>query len=236
MGLKFNGIEKTYLTVLHGSNNQPWAPVSRVYHAVPGRAGSYMQRKRITGNRELAIPVSIKGRDKYELEQIKEDMARWLIHDEAKPLILPREPDRTYYAAVDGSFDPEEMVEMGQGTIPFVCSDPFKYGQEVTANTGKVTNIGSVEVNPVFSIRFTGTVKNFTLTNQQGKAIKIIWNFVQNDLLVIDAAARKITINGLLKMTALDLSSNWFNLLPGENTITATGPANTTITFRPRWL
>ena len=236
MSFNFNGIEKTYLTVLKGTSNQPWAPVSRSYHTVPGRAGSYMQKKKIIGNRELPQSVAIKASDKYELEFIKEDMARWLIHDEPKPLIFPEEPDRTYYAVVDGSFDPDEVVSLGKGTIPFVCPDPFKYGQEITANTGKVTNIGTVEVNPVFSIRFTGSATNFTLTNQQGKAIKIIWNFVQNDLLVIDAAARKITINGLLKMTALDLSSNWFNLLPGENTIAATGPANTTITFRPRWL
>ena len=236
MSFNFNGIEKTYLSVLKGTSNQPWAPVSRTYRTVPGRAGSYMQKKKIIGNRELPQLVAIKASDKYELEKIKEDMAAWLIHDEPKPLIFPEEPDRTYYAEVDGSFDPDEVVSLGKGTIPFVCPDPYKYGQQVTATAGTVINAGSVESNPHFSIRFTGTVKNFTLTNQQGKAIKIIWNFVQNDLLVIDAAARKITINGLLKMTALDLSSNWFNLLPGENTITATGPANTTITFRPRWL
>ena len=236
MGLMFNGIEKTYLTVLQGASNQPWAPVTRNYHTVPGRAGSYMQKKRIVGNRELSQPVAIKANDPMELEKIKEDMAAWLIHDEPKPLIFPEEPDRTYYAVVDGSFDPDEIVRIGKGTIPFVCPDPYKYGQEVTATAGTVINAGSVESNPHFSIRFTGTTQNFTLTNQQGKAIKIIWNFVQNDLLVIDTAARKITINGLLKMTALDLSSNWFNLLPGENTITATGSANTTVTFRPRWL
>lgn len=165
-------------------------------------------------------------------------MAEWLIHDELKPLIFDDEPDRIYYAVVDGSFDPDEILKWGQGVIPFICPDPYKYGEEESLILGDfpIRNVGTLKTNPVFSIKFMSNTTNYTVSINE-KTLKVIWNFKQSDLLIIDTSKRKITINNLVKMTALDLSSKWPEFIKGQNNIIADKTvANITVTFRPRWL
>ncbi len=43
-------------------------------------------------------------------------------------LIFDVEPNRTYLAVVDDSFDPDEFVKLGMGTITFICPMPYKLG------------------------------------------------------------------------------------------------------------
>src|SRR5699024_381957 len=66
------------------------------------------------------------------------------------------EPDRVYYAVVDGSLDLDELVRWGQGVITFLCPDPYKYGQERTlrfpADAVVIENKGTAEVNPIFEL------------------------------------------------------------------------------------
>ncbi|MGE7650472.1 distal tail protein Dit [Peribacillus frigoritolerans] len=233
----FNGIKKDYLIPLFGNNREPWAPVERQYQEIPGRPGSYMRNKRIVKQRSLPVPVLIHDLN-MDYNELKEDLAEWLIHDEAKPLIFEDEPNRIYYAVVDGAFNPEDIVVFGKGTIPFVCPDPYKYGPEETIilGTPPIQNVGTVESHPVFSIKFTAPVSEFKLTHGNGKFVRVIYNFVANDLLVIDMNKRKITINNNVRMTSLDLNSNWFSFQPGNNTITSSTGATTTIKFRPKWL
>ncbi|MEJ9231808.1 phage tail family protein [Peribacillus butanolivorans] len=164
--------------------------------------------------------------------------SRWLIHDEPKPLIFDDEFNRSYYAVVDGSFDPEEILKWGEGVIPFNCPNPYKYGDEESLLLGDypVRNEGTLKANPVFSIKFVANSTNYTVSVNE-KIVKVIWNFKQNDLLIIDTSKRKIIINNLVKMTSLDLSSKWPDLNKGQNFITADkSVANITVTFRPRWL
>lgn len=154
--LLFNGITKDYVTTLRGSSHQePWAPIERVYQEVPNRPGAYPRKKRKTKPRPLPIPVMIEAKSIADLQKLKEDFADWLIHDDPKPLVLPWEPDRTYYAVVDGSFNPNDLVNIGQGVIPFICPDPYKYGTEVTTPANEpITNEGTAETPPYIRVEF----------------------------------------------------------------------------------
>lgn len=233
----FDGISKPYLTVLKDSNRQPWAPIEWTYQDVPKRPGALPVKKN-TGVRALPIPVFLKGKSIEDLQKVKEDLAEWLIHDEPKPLIFDDEPDRIYYAVVDGSFDPDEILKWGQGVIPFICPDPYKYGEEESLILGDfpIRNVGTLKTNPVFSIKFMSYTTNYTVSINE-KTLKVIWDFKQNDLLIIDTNKRKIIINNLVKMTALDLNSKWPEFIRGQNNIIADKTiANITVTFRPRWL
>jgi predicted phage tail component-like protein len=81
--------------------------------------------------------------------------------------------------------------------------------------------------------------KDITITQQEtGKFVKIIWDFAAGDVLEIDLKKRKVSINGVLQMTAYDWRSTPYMLLPGANTLTVVPAevATTQITFRPRWL
>ncbi|MED3687282.1 phage tail family protein [Peribacillus butanolivorans] len=233
----FDSISKPYLTALKGSNRQPWAPIEWTYQDVPKRPGALPVKKN-TRVRPLPLPVFLKANSIKDLQKVKEDLAEWLIHDEPKPLIFDDEPDRIYYAVVDGSFDPDEILKWGQGVIPFICPDPYKYGDAESLLLGDypIRNEGTLKANPVFSIKFMANSTNYTVSVNE-KIVKVIWNLKQNDLLIIDTSKRKIMINNLVKMTTLDLSSKWPELIKGQNFIIADKTvANITVTFRPRWL
>jgi predicted phage tail component-like protein len=233
----FNGITKPYLTALRGSNRQPWAPVEWVYQDIPNREGETPIKKKVK-NKQFPIPVLIQAESIPDLQKVKEDFADWLIQDDPCPLIPDDEPDRTYYAWVDGSFDPDEIVTWGQGVIPFIVK-PYKFGPEKTVPfTTSVTNEGTAPANPVFTVTFTGPASEFKITHDEsGKFVQVFWNFVAGSVLKIDLATRKVTIDDNLQMGAYYVKSQPFDLEKGLNhfTVTPVGVAATKITYRPRW-
>src|SRR5690606_27309679 len=103
-----NGIEKEYVVTLTGRRRSAWAPVSRTFVTVPGMPGAYLSQTE-TQIREIVVPVLIKSDNIEDLQKTKEDMAEWLIHDEPKDLIFKDEPDRVYYALVDGGLELDEV-------------------------------------------------------------------------------------------------------------------------------
>jgi predicted phage tail component-like protein len=234
----FNGVKKDYLYVLEGSNRLPWAPIQRIYQDVPNRPGTVSKKGKKVSARPLSIPVAMRASTREELQVLKEDFAAWLIHDEPKALVFDDEPNRTYYAQIDGSFDVEEFLDYGRGIIPFICPDPYKYGSEKTVNSLTVTNNGTVEANPIITASFTSSASEYKIAHSNGKYVRVIYNFVSGNKLEIDLTKRKVTINGNLQMAAYDWRSQPFALMPGSNSLTVTpsGRASTSIKFRERWL
>ncbi len=82
--------------------------------------------------RVLSIPVGIIVPDRPQLEIIKEEIADWLITEQPTELTFDVEPNRTYLAVVDDSFDPDGLVTLGIGTIKFICPMPYKLGKVQT--------------------------------------------------------------------------------------------------------
>src|SRR5690606_13297027 len=125
--------------------------------------------------REITVPVFIKANDISDLQKVKEDLAEWLIHDEPKELVFKDEPDRIYYAVVDGELDLDELVRWGQGIITFICPDPYKYGPEKTVETTSdtfiVENEGTAETEPI--IELTATEKaTFAMRSEERRVGK----------------------------------------------------------------
>lgn len=155
--INFNGETRGYLKVSVDSRRPSWAPVIRNIVKVPGRAGGYTESTDVDV-RVIPLNVTILNKNTFSsLQKLKEDLANWLITDEPKELILPDETDRVYFAAVDGSFDPEEIVNIGKGTITFICADdPYKYGLLKgplpldAVDPSIIRNDGTVETKPVF--------------------------------------------------------------------------------------
>lgn len=235
----FNGIKKDYIIPLKGSNRPFSAVVSRTYQDVPGRAGAHLVKRRNTGMRTLNIPVMIRGESIAGLQGLKEDVAAWLIHDEVKPLIFDDEPERIYYAVVDGSFDPEELIRDMTCTIPFVCPDGFKHGPEETHIIigGPIVYSGTAPASPVIEVTFTQDAQNCVITHvETGKEMHFIYGFAAGNKLVIDLARRKYTVNQVLRMDIYDWRNHPFELSPGNNTITIDKPANMTVKYQTRFL
>lgn len=150
-GMTFNGIKKDYVTTLRGKRRPAWAPLKRNLLSVEGMAGAHVESTDIQP-RPINVPIVIESTNLIELQKMKEELADWLVTDEAKELIFDDEPDRVYFAMVDGDFDPEEIVKVGYGVINFICPDPYKYGSEnstdgVSSATFNVS--GTVNSDPI---------------------------------------------------------------------------------------
>ncbi|MBG9550029.1 distal tail protein Dit [Cytobacillus firmus] len=162
MGFTFNGIRKEYVVLLASERRPAFAPLQRNLLTIQGMPGAHLVSTE-TQIRVLPEPILI---DKSlseikDIEKIKEDLADWLITDQPAELIFDDEPDRVYYAAVDGSLDIEDLVDLGRGEITFICPDPYKYGEEETIPfpaDGIITNSGSAETPPIFNLEVTQKV------------------------------------------------------------------------------
>ena len=155
----FNGIRKDYVHMLRGRKRPPWPTLARNILTVPGRPGGYLQGTEIQP-RIIEVPIVIKGQNISDLQKLKEDLASWLVTDEPKELVFDDEPDRTYYAVVDETIDFDEIAYLGQGTVRFLCPDPYKYGPLCTQTINDpvsgegnpiVTNEGTAETYPTFT-------------------------------------------------------------------------------------
>lgn len=170
LGITFNGERRSYLNIAPGWKRPAWAPIQRDILKIPNRPGGYHQRTNVDV-REISIPVWINSPN---LQKVKEDLAAWLITDKAAELIFDDEPERVYYALVDGTFDPNEIVTFGQGVITFICPDPYKYAKTEKTATAvlsngtsitTVSNIGTVEAQPIIEIQVDKSYTNIDITN-----------------------------------------------------------------------
>lgn len=159
---KFNNERKNYIQIAKGWKRPTWAPLKRNFLSTPGYPGARLLNTQ-TEMRVLSIPVGIIVPDDADLEMLKEEIASWLITDQPVELIFDVEPNRTYLAVVDESFDLDEFVTLGIGTLTFICPMPYKLGPTQTVDfqigaSGLIANVqnkGSVESNPIIEVEVT---------------------------------------------------------------------------------
>ncbi|MCZ6942368.1 phage tail family protein [Bacillus mycoides] len=156
----FNKERKDFIQIEKGWKRPAWAPLKRNFLNVPGYPGARLLNTQ-TEIRTLSIPVGIIVPDGADLETLKEEIAGWLITEQPVELTFDVEPNRTYLAVVDDSFDPDEFVTLGQGVIKFICPMPYKLGKTNTHTftqnwsteiTSNFTNNGSVEAPPIIEM------------------------------------------------------------------------------------
>lgn len=158
----FNGKSNPNVIPLQGKKRPAWAPLERTFLEVPHYPGGRLIRTQ-TKMRKIVVPVSLFYESMEEAEKLKEEIANWLITDQPQELIFDDEKDRTYLAVIDESFDPQQLVNLGEGVLTFICEMPYKLGPtrtvEFQANErGLVANIqnkGSLESNPIIEIEVT---------------------------------------------------------------------------------
>ncbi|WP_456028075.1 distal tail protein Dit [Bacillus cereus] len=156
----FNGKRNPNVIPLQGKKRPAWAPLERTFLEVPHYPGGRLIRTQ-TKMREIIVPVSLLYESMEEAEKLKEEIADWLITDQPQELVFDDEKDRTYLAVIDEAFDPEQLVNLGEGVLTFVCPMPYKLGKTNTHTfeqswsteiTSNFTNKGSVEVPALIEI------------------------------------------------------------------------------------
>lgn len=163
--LQFNGIIKNYVTVLQ--KQRPFR-ATRNYEVleVTGKPGGYLSE---VSTEVLVIPVSIliDAPNHDLLLKYGEDLAKWFNVKEPKELIFGDEPNRSYFAVVNGSLIPEDKVTFAKLDIEFLCPDPFKYGAtkiiDFDTALKDIVNNGSEDVQPRFRALINGPITNLDI-------------------------------------------------------------------------
>lgn len=235
--MDFNGVTLPIKILDVGGRGPYTQEVTR--RIIPGRDSSYFIKRRLP---DRSLPVRFIISDATSLNELRDkvdDLNQLLSVPEPSPIVFSDEPNRTYTGILEDEPDWEEIMYYGMGTLPFIRS-PYKYGFEenVTLGDYPIRNEGTAEANPIITAVFSGAANEYKIEHESGKYVRVIYNFVANDRLVIDLSKRKVTINNKLQMVAYDWRSQPFYLLPGTNklTVTPAGKATTTIKFSPRWL
>lgn len=156
----FNSIKKSYVICEVGKRRSAFAPIRRNFVTLPGLPGAHLESTD-TEVRIIQQPIVINGKDRLDVRKLEEDLADWLITKDPVKLIFDDEPNRVYFAVIDGSLNIEDIARFGKGVITFICPDPYKYGSELTftshasleeVNTLVMNNPGTRESYPVFTM------------------------------------------------------------------------------------
>lgn len=168
--LTFNGVRKPWLYLLRGREKPPFASVQRNLLTVPGMDGAHLQSSE-TEPLLISQPVGFKVSSDEHALQLKEELAEWLITDEPVPLEFDDEPGRIYYAIVENTLDDfEKIATLRQGTIQFICPDPFSYGPEITRHllpdVSTIKNEGTANAKPIIEMTAKESVTYALIQNQ----------------------------------------------------------------------
>ncbi|WP_370221987.1 distal tail protein Dit [Cytobacillus sp.] len=168
-GFTFNGERKPFVMTISKKRTY-WPPVQRSLLDIPKVPGARLMHSKI-GVRQIAVDVEVEGANQESLRKRAEELARWLITDEPAPLIFDDERDRTYFAIVEGEFDPTELAMRGYGTIQFICPDPYKYADlkpiklypSSSPTIQNVEVLGNIETYPVTRVEVQKKLNFFAL-------------------------------------------------------------------------
>ncbi|WIL49947.1 phage tail family protein [Bacillus bombysepticus] len=158
----FNGKRNPNVIPLQGKKRPAWAPLERTFLEVPHYPGGRLLRTQ-TKMRKILVPIALLYDSAEEAEKLKEAIADWLVTDQPCELIFDDEKDRTFLAVVDETLDLDQLVDLGEGTLTFICPMPYKLGKEQTVEFKKdvnglfanIQNKGTVHSNPIIEIDIT---------------------------------------------------------------------------------
>lgn len=146
-------------------------PISQNLLTVGGKAGAYDFGNNM-GTREINIDVVIVLDEPNTLPEKLELLAEWLYYDEPKELILGDNLNRYYVAKFTGDSNIKESFLVGEGTLTFLCTDPFIKGAEIEKQIPtdleevyEVVNSGTAETYPKMSFKIGRDLTGFTIAS-----------------------------------------------------------------------
>lgn len=172
-----------------GRTKPLFAPVERNIMSITGMPGAHLQGTEIKPL-EFGQPIAYVSKDDKSDLELKDELAEWLITDEPAPLEFDDEPGRIYYALVQNTIEDFERISiLRQGTIKFLCLDPYSYGpektQEFQSDADIITNEGTAEADPIFELEVINPV-TFAMVQNDNEEYMMIGKPADVDEEVVD--------------------------------------------------
>ncbi len=126
---------------------------------IPSINGEYYSGYKY-GTRAIEVDFAIIGDSKEDYFTKSRQLAAMVDVTVPTKLELGDEPDKYYYAVVDGSIDLDQIINYGSGTISFICHDPIAYSKEEKIfsasedNVLTIDNKGTAFTNPLINVSF----------------------------------------------------------------------------------
>jgi predicted phage tail component-like protein len=230
----FNGSSSQGVFLTNAIRRQMIAPITTDVKAIRGKGGGVAQ-KSVLGIRMIEIDVTLLRQNDSDLRDFIENVVvPWLYTEDDKKITFSDEPNRIYYGKLTGNTELEDLLGMGEVTLQFLCADPLKYNTieksilftaPSISTTTVFANNGTAETYPKIRIVPTGAITWVKFTNQTtGKHVLLhnldgalnAWKTV-----IVDTALNKVydDSNGTRRDSILDLSSDYFPLVKGDNTL-----------------
>lgn len=132
---------------------------------IDGKAGAYFISKK-HGAKKIEVEVAIIGTNDIDMRNQVRAVAQWLDADKPEALILDDEPTLTDYAILEDETDLDEILQLGTGTITFLCPNPFSEGANTIvtlSDSQEITPDGNHETYPKIHVAFMSASTNCTI-------------------------------------------------------------------------
>lgn len=166
-----------------------------------------------------------------------------LVNNLYAPILLKmlENPTTKRLSVIRGGAVRQTFVGVGsfEFEIPLIAIDPLKYNDTATttalaaAGTVALTNTGTFGTYPVVTLTAAGTV---VLNNTTYAQTLTTGTDSLPSGTVVDFSARTVLSGSSNLYTTLDAGSVFWALQPGSNTITNTGTAPVSVTYRDAWI
>ena len=239
LGMTFNGVASSTYGVLCAPRTPLLPEKRRTTIEVPGRDGTFDFGFDSYAPRIITVDCLIKATTRAALRTALAQVAVWL--SGSGWLVFDHDTTKRWAAKVYNGIDLSRIPIAAQFSIDFEVQ-PFAEDVNATSGTiGTAQDYGSaLEFYPVITITKSGT----TATSLQvalastGEYVLVTDSIVSGDVLVFDMATGKVTKNGVACMSKVGISSLFFGVPPGTQTIsvTTTSTYTASISYRKRYL
>ncbi len=122
--------------------------------------------------------------------------------------------------------------------IPLIAPDPRILANTATTITpgGTATNTGNFAASPVLTVTGSAAGPIVIANTTAGRTITVTTAIPAAQLLVIDFRARTILLNGVNRYDLVTGTPQWFDIAPGNNTITYSGGGTPSLSWFDSWI
>lgn len=235
----YDGICLDELLLVEKVDNPPLPAIQITTQSAPGKNGARFVSKKLS-TRTIKVDITVAGKTRADyMEQVQKAAAILHRPDVARLEGLPG--DQHYYWATLSRWTMQKLMQIGNGSMEFFCSDPVAYGDNraLPLNADVVIK-GSLPVQGVIRQFIEEPLTDgimFTL-EATGETLRVFGSFDAGDLLIIDTGKGYATLNGVSIMDRVDIAVDWFACHPGPARILSTPGTvmDGTYTYQEQWL
>lgn len=215
-------------------------PLDHSTLSIPFMEGEYPTRIDSRGATiELELFVESDGPE--DLRDKIRDISAWLkptideyFRPEPKPIIFTDEPEKRWMGYPVTRLELSEKANRAEGSINLFCPNPFAEALETRTTGPEDENEGTVPSPPIITVTMTESSDDLKV-QYENKELFLDKELETGDVIVFDKTKRLVLVNDEDAREDLTYTSRWFDLKPGNFSITTDPDSTVEVEFREMW-